>query len=317
MDPTSYGSVADDVGRQRSIVQRMEVGSADPIVPEHYNARSWETRKFNNPTVRAVNDFDPARDGGLGNDYNPPDSMTTGRERLLIWGRPAFAGARAVDRSARLYFAYVDLPNRSDRGDFAWSPQYYTGSLRGVPQFSSNQALATPLNLNGLADGFRTDDVEALDLVNQASIIFVAGLGRWVMLYGGGAPAGAEYVFPGGDTSSFSADGAIVMRWTLSDAPWGPWSSPQRVLTAGDRRTSPPAPGSQYGPGGILHHPDCNQADCAPYEFWWGDGTYGALYGVNIVEPWTEDRSAAVDLYWNVSTWNPYQVVLMRTRLRK
>lgn len=52
----------------------------------------------------------------------------------------------------------------------------------------------------------------------------------------------------------------------------------------------------------------------------------GRLYGTNIIEEWTEDVSdrvaglgegeRAVDLYWNVSTWNPYQVVLMKTQLR-
>jgi hypothetical protein len=55
-----------------------------------------------------------------------------------------------------------------------------------------------------------------------------------------------------------------------------------------------------------------------------GDGA-GHLYAPNILEPWTEDvtRSVqglaagerAVDLYFNVSTWNPYGVVLMKTEL--
>jgi hypothetical protein len=50
------------------------------------------------------------------------------------------------------------------------------------------------------------------------------------------------------------------------------------------------------------------------------------LYGTNIIDAWTEDVSAqlpdlapderAVELYWNVSTWNPYQVVLLKTQLR-
>lgn len=50
------------------------------------------------------------------------------------------------------------------------------------------------------------------------------------------------------------------------------------------------------------------------------------LYGVNIIDSWTEDVSdrvpglapdeRAVELYWNVSTWSPYQVVLMKTQLR-
>jgi hypothetical protein len=28
-----------------------------------------------------------------------------------------------------------------------------------------------------------------------------------------------------------------------------------------------------------------------------------------------ERAGGAVDLYWNVSTWNPYAIVLMRTRI--
>jgi hypothetical protein len=38
----------------------------------------------------------------------------------------------------------------------------------------------------------------------------------------------------------------------------------------------------------------------------------------NIVDCWTEDRKhVKVDLYWNVSTHNPYQVVLMKTPLAR
>jgi hypothetical protein len=47
---------------------------------------------------------------------------------------------------------------------------------------------------------------------------------------------------------------------------------------------------------------------------------YGFLYGPNIVDEWTVDQSTpgqpAVDIFWNVSTFDPYQVLLMRTRLR-
>ncbi len=53
----------------------------------------------------------------------------------------------------------------------------------------------------------------------------------------------------------------------------------------------------------------------------------GRLYAPNIIDEWTEDVSAqlpdrakgerAVELYWNVSTWNPYQVVLFKTQLRQ
>ncbi len=49
----------------------------------------------------------------------------------------------------------------------------------------------------------------------------------------------------------------------------------------------------------------------------------GRLYGANIVQEWTaevKDRLSpgerAAEIYWNASTWNPYQVVLFKTELR-
>jgi hypothetical protein len=49
----------------------------------------------------------------------------------------------------------------------------------------------------------------------------------------------------------------------------------------------------------------------------------GRLYGANIVDEWTaevKDERApglrAAEIYWNASTWNPYQVVLFKTELR-
>jgi hypothetical protein len=45
----------------------------------------------------------------------------------------------------------------------------------------------------------------------------------------------------------------------------------------------------------------------------------GRLYAPNVLDEWTEDVSdagrRAAEIYWNVSTWNPYQVVLVKTRL--
>jgi hypothetical protein len=56
------------------------------------------------------------------------------------------------------------------------------------------------------------------------------------------------------------------------------------------------------------------------------DDSAGHLYGVNILESWTADVTEqtdelpsgerAAEIYWNVSTWNPYQVILMKSQLR-
>lgn len=50
----------------------------------------------------------------------------------------------------------------------------------------------------------------------------------------------------------------------------------------------------------------------------------GRLYAPNIIDEWTEDLTPperaktgphSVEIYWNVSTWNPYQVVLVKSRI--
>jgi hypothetical protein len=77
---------------------------------------------------------------------------------------------------------------------------------------------------------------------------------------------------------------------------------------------------SQHAPGGILAHNNCHAADCARYDpaYWLdlGNNDNGALYGASIVDAWTTADSAGnTNLYWFLSTWNPYQVVLMKTML--
>jgi hypothetical protein len=71
----------------------------------------------------------------------------------------------------------------------------------------------------------------------------------------------------------------------------------------------------------MLHHAACTGSNCikgetAPGHFF---TRYGFLYAPNIFDPWTSAREhgKAVDVYWNVSTWNPYQTVLLRTRIRR
>lgn len=320
VDPTTAAYDGTPLGRLLSVVHKLQVGNADKNLHEVYYTRDWNTRKFYNPTVRTVNDFVKSRANGLGNDYNAPDSTTTGREKLLIWGRPTFAGARNNGHSAKLYFAIADLPSFDGNGNFVWSPEYFTGTdAAGVPQFSSNQTLAKALDLSGLADGLAGADAEKWDVADQVSIAYVSALNKWVMLYGGDVNAGLADLFSGGQGAQVQRDpeGAIHVRWTLADDPWGPWSKPQQLFKAGNPNTTPPVAGTQYAPGGILHHPGCVGATCAPYEAPLGPSDFGFLYAPNIVEQWTEDRGTYVELFWNVSTWDPYQIVLMKSRINK
>jgi len=104
--------------------------------------------------------------------------------------------------------------------------------------------------------------------------------------------------------------GPIYMR--TSEHPWGPWTSPVPFVEAGD----PDALTGLYAPdGGILHSTRCTSDPCVVSEVILNEN--GWLYAPNIVEPWVRESDNGVDIFWHVSTWNPYQVVLLKTQLQR
>jgi hypothetical protein len=52
------------------------------------------------------------------------------------------------------------------------------------------------------------------------------------------------------------------------------------------------------------------------YGSWATGDRPGRLYGANIVDEWTMTRGAnTADIYWFASTWDPYEVLFLRTRI--
>ena len=308
-DTTSSVDDGANEGRSRSAVVRLELGVANRSRAEQYTGRVWAVNKFFNPVARTVRRLLVTTPKGIGSDYTPVDSRPGERGQVLVWGRPTFLGSQLENREAQVYFAYSDMPRVGADGAPTWNPRYFTGlNSLGIPQFSSRQVDAAPLDLGG-GNG---SPHEAIDFVNQMSVSWVAPLKKWVMFYGGDASPGLIPLFNPGAVPT--PEGATQVRF--ADQPWGPWTPPQTLLRAGDP-FNPNAPGSQYGPGGILFHPFCAGTDCVPGDVppLPGGGDIGRMYGSNIVDCWTEDRGRGnVDVYWNVSTHNPYQVVLMKTR---
>ena len=301
-----------------ALVQRIGLRSRED--PRLYgDIRLWLTNRFVNVTARTVERF--IADNGEGSteaDYRNAEGRG-GAQRVFLWGRPGFISVNANGRTLGLYFAYVDLPKGSG---FAWNPQYYTGSRNGVPQVSPDEGNARPLDLDSTRDGIQPKEIH--DLAQQMSVSWIEPLGKWVMFYSGGIISLPRATLPGcGVLELFTrseckdvvvGNGAVRMR--TADHPWGPWSPPQDVIEGGD----PDVPGSgQYGPGGVLRHPACREATCAPHTQteYYDANEYGFFYSANIIEQWTREvDGGAVDVYWNVSTWDPYRVVLLRTRIK-
>jgi hypothetical protein len=296
------------------VALRVLIGLRDPAQPKRYrDTREWLTHKFMNVSVRTVQRFDPAAGAP---DYRPAGVEGAGR-RVFLWGRPGFVGVARNGRSLGLYFAYADLPAGPG---FEWRLHYYAGGDGGAARFSDLERDAVPLDLDATREGVQPQ--EPHDIVNQHSVAWVAPLAKWVMFYGGGLSTlatralpecGVLQLFTGAECRDVDpGNGAVRMR--TADHPWGPWSPPRDVIAGGVPGTG--AKG-HYGPGGALRHPDCTDAACAPHSdmFAYQAGEYGFFYGANVIAEWMRPVTGGVDILWNASTWDPYRVVLLRTRV--
>jgi hypothetical protein len=314
-DPTSSMNDGTPAGHQLSIAYQQRVANADLVIPEHWYSQVWTTNKFANATARAVNSFVPSNPGLA--DYTPANGLNPVASKVFLWGRPAYVGALSQGRDAELYFAYVSIPLYSATGSFAWAPQYFTGTdASGNPQFSPDPSTAIPLNLSGLPKA----SSEAYDIVNQMAVSYVPNMKKWVMFYGGDLYPSLLSLFggPNGPFVQHAPDLAIHARFATN--PWGPWSAPQQVFAPGN--PAAPAAGTAYAPLGPIYDSTCTPVSsppCVPTEVAWQSSfQYGFLYGANIIDPWTEPRGPLnqdADIYWNVSTWDPYETILMRTRI--
>jgi len=118
--------------------------------------------------------------------------------------------------------------------------------------------------------------------VGEFSITWNAPLRVWLLMYGG-----------------------VSVR--VATAPWGPWSAPTAILGPADH------------PGCTLHMiPD----GCGNRRNYWpktanGKFVQGGFYAPYVLNRYTrpggEARSATI--YWTLSTWNPYQVYIMKTTI--
>lgn len=122
--------------------------------------------------------------------------------------------------------------------------------------------------------------------IGEFSAAWIHQLRKWVVLYNAGSPRG------------------ITMR--VADNPWGPWSpglvifNPAKVSDGGDG-----------GYGSYMHIPGQDNLSDPGRESEWG-----GEYGPYIIPSFTTGDPGSCHIYYTMSTWNPYQVVLMRSTVR-
>jgi hypothetical protein len=158
--------------------------------------------------------------------------------------------------------------------------RYWTGlDAAGSPVWSEREADAMPIVRNGT--------------MGDLSVTWCQDLGLWLMTYDSRAPAAQGILF------------------AYARTPWGPWSEPQVIFYAV----------RDGAVGKFLHDPRAKPDDgLAGPVIGKGQADPGAVrggeYAPYVIERFTRLSGAELNLYYVLSTWNPYVVVLMKSRLR-
>jgi hypothetical protein len=157
----------------------------------------------------------------------------------------------------------------------------YFGGLdaAGLPVWRRDEGAAEPIVTNGT--------------IGDLSVTWCRELGLWLMTYDSRAPARAGILF------------------SYSHTPWGPWSSPQLIFNAS----------RDHAIGRFIHDPQARPDDglAGPVI---GKGqndpgsVHGGSYAPYVVERWTKVRGKDLSIFYVLSTWNPYVVVLMRSHFQ-
>jgi hypothetical protein len=157
--------------------------------------------------------------------------------------------------------------------------RYFAGlDATNVPIWSEKESDSTAIVQNGT--------------MGDLSVTWCKDLGLWLMTYDSRDPAPRGILF------------------SYSRTPWGPWSEPQTIFN----------PMRDGALGKFIHNPQAVPDDgLAGPVIGKGQANPGAVHGGDyapyVVERWTKVQGPELSIYYVLSTWNPYVVVLMKSRL--
>lgn len=320
----SDGSHAYMIARRGSTVSEpVLIAVRDPsVAPDLQPARTVyrvlakdASPHLRNPVAATVAHYDPS---------SPVRDWGPGHHSLFVFGRDDFGG----EVSRKVYLAHHPLPLLGPAGDARWQPLYFAGMEAGKPVWTPDPRAAHAI-------------VERdFSLPMQLEVAWVPALAKWVMLYGGDV---ADWL--DASANDQPRHGALHLR--LADDPWGPWSAatpaffrehaaaflhcdaPAHAPRSGcDLDELPDDPDHTYAPGSwgaqVRGFPGCISAELTPSQPRFIPGSFlpclgaqrGNLYAPSLLESWTADLAGdqgyphAATLYFLVSTWMPYQVIL-------
>ena len=127
--------------------------------------------------------------------------------------------------------------------------------------------------------------------MGDLSVTWCKDLGLWLMTYDSREPASRGILF------------------SYSRTPWGPWSEPQVIFNAlRDGAIGKFIHNPQANPDDGLAGPVIGKGQANP------QAVHGGAYAPYVIERWTKVQGSELSIYYVLSTWNPYVVVLMKSR---
>ena len=128
--------------------------------------------------------------------------------------------------------------------------------------------------------------------MGDLSVTWCKDLGLWLMTYDSREPAPHGILF------------------SYSRTPWGPWSQPQIIFNAvRDGAVGKFIHNPQANPDDELSGPVIGKGQANPR------AVHGGAYAPYVIERWTKLQGSELSIYYVLSTWNPYVVILMKSRL--
>jgi hypothetical protein len=124
------------------------------------------------------------------------------------------------------------------------------------------------------------------DVVGEFSVAYLTPVKRYVMLYNSHEPRG------------------ITMR--SAESPWGPWSKGTVVFD----------PWRDSGYGQFMHNSAKSKAKRDALSDPNRDDEWGGEYGPYVMARFTSGSAGQCRIFYTMSIWNPYQVVVMRSDLK-
>jgi hypothetical protein len=233
---------------------------------------------------------------------------------LYAWGRSRIMGH--PEAPAQLYFWKHGYSAASGLG----APEVFAGCeddplVCDAPKFSSDRSQALPVY-----------DEDRL-IVNQTSVTYLPNFGRWVMIYGGRLPWFLLWPRYPVLTEARGTDAYAGVYLRTAPHPWGPWSSAITIYnpywsnvtgfceimyqTENQTQMLTDRVGESFVSESCdLESETQENPTTSPLDF-------ASEYGTSIVPRFIQDGAEEATFYWLMSTWHPYRVVLMKTRIAK